>query len=63
MVRDVVKRYDVDAIHFDDYFYPYPLEGKKFPDDASYQLYGKGMKKDDAQEQYRFHHPAVVAGH
>ena len=47
VVRDVVKRYDVDAIHFDDYFYPYPLEGKKFPDDASYQLYGKGMKKDD----------------
>jgi len=47
VVRDVVKRYDVDAIHFDDYFYPYPLEGKKFPDDASYQQYGKGMKKDD----------------
>lgn len=47
VVRDVVKRYEVDAIHFDDYFYPYPLEGKKFPDDASYQLYGKGMKKDD----------------
>lgn len=47
VVTDVVKRYEVDAIHFDDYFYPYPLEGKKFPDDASYQLYGKGMKKDD----------------
>lgn len=47
VVTDVVKRYAVDAIHFDDYFYPYPLEGKKFPDDATYQLYGKGMKKED----------------
>lgn len=47
VVTDVVKRYAIDAIHFDDYFYPYPLEGKKFPDEASYQLYGKGMKKED----------------
>ena len=47
VVRDVVKRYDVDAIHFDDYFYPYKLDGKEFPDDESYKLYGNGMKKDD----------------
>lgn len=47
VVTDVVKRYAIDAIHFDDYFYPYPLEGKKFPDEASYRLYGKGMKKED----------------
>lgn len=47
VVTDVVKRYNVDAIHFDDYFYPYPLEGKKFPDDATYQLYGKGMTRED----------------
>ncbi len=47
VVKDVVSRYDVDAIHFDDYFYPYPLEGKAFPDDASYRLYGKGLKKED----------------
>ena len=47
VITDVVKRYAVDAIHFDDYFYPYPVEGKKFPDDSTYQLYGKGMKRDD----------------
>src|SRR5215510_6533664 len=28
VVMDVVKRYDVDGIHFDDYFYPYPVEGR-----------------------------------
>jgi uncharacterized lipoprotein YddW (UPF0748 family) len=41
VVMDIVKRYDVDAIHFDDYFYPYPEynDGKDFPDDDSYQAY------------------------
>ncbi|MEI9957621.1 MAG: family 10 glycosylhydrolase [Ferruginibacter sp.] len=34
VVADVVNRYDVDAIHFDDYFYPYRIAGKEFPDDA-----------------------------
>ncbi|MEJ7587628.1 MAG: family 10 glycosylhydrolase [Ferruginibacter sp.] len=47
VVADVVDRYDVDAIHFDDYFYPYHLKGKEFPDYASYRRYGNGMKKDD----------------
>lgn len=47
VVTDVVKRYNVDAIHFDDYFYPYPLEGKKFPDDATFAMYGNGRKKDE----------------
>jgi uncharacterized lipoprotein YddW (UPF0748 family) len=47
VITDVVKRYAVDAIHFDDYFYPYPVDGKKFPDDSTYQLYGKRMTRDD----------------
>ena len=34
MVRDVVSRYDIDAIHFDDYFYPYRIAGKEFADTA-----------------------------
>lgn len=46
VIRDVVKRYDVDAIHFDDYFYPYKVAGKDFPDGASYQRYGGGLRKD-----------------
>lgn len=47
VVDDIVARYDVDGIHFDDYFYPYPAAGKDFPDDASYAKYGNGMDKGD----------------
>ena len=39
VVRDIVSRYDVDAIHMDDYFYPYPLAGQPFPDDNSFNTY------------------------
>ena len=46
VIRDIVKRYDVDGIHFDDYFYPYRIPGKDFPDARAYQQYGKGMNKD-----------------
>lgn len=47
VIRDITERYDVDAIHFDDYFYPYRVAGKEFPDSLSYAQYGKGMMKDD----------------
>jgi len=47
VIRDIVRRYDIDAIHFDDYFYPYRIPGKEFPDDTSYRQYGNGMTKDD----------------
>ena len=40
VVADIVSRYDVDAIHMDDYFYPYPAKGMDFPDDASFARYG-----------------------
>lgn len=39
VVRDIVARYDVDAIHMDDYFYPYPIAGQSFPDDKSFKTY------------------------
>jgi len=39
VVKDIVKRYDIDAIHIDDYFYPYPVSGKKFDDDPSFEYY------------------------
>jgi uncharacterized lipoprotein YddW (UPF0748 family)/predicted transcriptional regulator len=52
VVRDIVRRYDIDALHFDDYFYPYDIvegggPGKDFPDNASYARYGNGMSKGD----------------
>jgi uncharacterized lipoprotein YddW (UPF0748 family) len=36
VIMDVVHRYDVDAVHFDDYFYPYKIQGLDFPDSATY---------------------------
>lgn len=47
VIEDIVKRYDVDAIHFDDYFYPYRVMGREFPDTASYRKYGRGLNRDD----------------
>jgi uncharacterized lipoprotein YddW (UPF0748 family) len=47
VIRDIVKRYDIDAIHLDDYFYPYRIAGKEFPDYAGYSKYGNGMNKED----------------
>jgi len=39
VIRDVLERYDVDGLHFDDYFYPYPEEDLAFPDQATYDAY------------------------
>ncbi|GGO21465.1 glycosyl hydrolase [Microbispora rosea subsp. aerata] len=47
VVTDVVKRYDVDGVHFDDYFYPYPGRGTRFADQAAYKKYGKGLSLAD----------------
>ncbi|MDR2414697.1 MAG: family 10 glycosylhydrolase [Odoribacteraceae bacterium] len=46
VARDIVSRYDVDAIHLDDYFYPYPA-GLPFPDDESFKEHGKGLGRAD----------------
>jgi uncharacterized lipoprotein YddW (UPF0748 family) len=52
--RDVLARYDVDGVHIDDYFYPYPIKADEtevpFPDDASwskYQASGGLLNRDD----------------
>lgn len=39
-ILDAVERYEVDAVHFDDYFYPYPVAGQVFDDDAAYERHG-----------------------
>jgi len=45
VILDVVRRYDVDGIHLDDYFYPYPVAGQSFPDDKIYSAYQAGGGK------------------
>jgi len=52
VVADIVRRYDIDAIHADDYFYPYVVNdasGKPlaFPDDATWAKYGAGVSRED----------------
>ena len=44
VVMDIVKRYDIDGVHFDDYFYPYPEynKGEDFPDSISFAAYQNG---------------------
>ncbi|RUT07914.1 hypothetical protein DSM106972_021740 [Dulcicalothrix desertica PCC 7102] len=39
VIMDVLQRYDVDGIHLDDYFYPYPIQGQNFPDNKTYAAY------------------------
>jgi uncharacterized lipoprotein YddW (UPF0748 family) len=48
VVADVVRRYDVDGVHFDDYFYPYPVSSSGFPgitteDSASFAADPRGF--------------------
>lgn len=48
IVNDIVKRYDIDAIHMDDYFYPYRIGRSEFPDLSAYRRYNKnGLARDD----------------
>src|SRR6267378_2358297 len=54
VVLEVVRRYDIDGVHFDDYFYPYPEKDHagnylEFPDLVSWKRYGAGggLSRDD----------------
>jgi len=48
VIKEIVKNYDVDAIHFDDYFYPYKVGKLEFQDADAFKKYGKnGQKIDD----------------
>lgn len=40
IIKELVSNYDVDAIHFDDYFYPYKVEGEVFEDSTTFSEYG-----------------------
>ncbi len=55
VIADIVSRYDIDAIHFDDYFYPYPIKGEEFDDEAAFQKYGpsQGFSKPEQKGDWR----------
>ena len=48
VVADIVTRYDIDAIHFDDYFYPYRIPKKDFPDGKSFAAHPRGFTDKEA---------------
>ena len=52
VVKDIVGRYDVDGLHIDDYFYPYPVAGVEIPDEAQYRAAPNGMKNRDDWRRY-----------
>ena len=43
IVTDIVKRYDIDGLHIDDYFYPYPTPGLEFDDEQSFRTAPRGF--------------------
>ncbi|MGE4586229.1 MAG: glycoside hydrolase family 10 protein [Mangrovibacterium sp.] len=53
VVRDIVSRYDVDAIHFDDYFYPYPVAGVPFPDLLTYHQHPGSFRPEQINDWRR----------
>ena len=52
IAEDIVKRYDVDGLHIDDYFYPYPEAGRQIPDDVTFKLYSNGYKNRNDWRRY-----------
>jgi uncharacterized lipoprotein YddW (UPF0748 family) len=50
-VMEVVKKYDIDGVHFDDYFYPYPVTGVDYPDSAEFAQYGAGLSLGNWRRQ------------
>ncbi len=58
VVMDVLKRYDVDGIHFDDYFYPY--NDGKFPDDENWAAFQKKDGSTSREDWRRSHVNAFI---
>ncbi|SFF38938.1 glycoside hydrolase family 10 protein [Thermoflexibacter ruber] len=44
IITDVVKRYPIDGVHFDDYFYPYPIANTPLDDQKDFERYGQDFK-------------------
>lgn len=44
IIMDIVRNYDIDGIHFDDYFYPYPEGNRPIPDAETFKRYPNGFR-------------------
>lgn len=49
VIQELLTNYDLDGLHLDDYFYPYPVRGIEFPDETNFLQYGltAGYKQDE----------------
>lgn len=68
IVKDVISKYNVDGIHFDDYFYPDPSSaGQMVSDDPDYQTYGAGysskedFRRDNVNKAIKGVHDIIIA--
>lgn len=61
VVEDVVERYDIDAVHFDDYFYPYRVAGEEFPDEAAFRQFPRGFSPNQKEDWRRNNVNMVIA--
>ncbi|MEM7367255.1 MAG: family 10 glycosylhydrolase [Bacteroidota bacterium] len=75
VIMDVVDRYEIDAVHFDDYFYPYRIDTLDFPDTISFRAFGQDFDQvedwrrnnvnqfvQDLHDQLQVHRPYVQLG-
>ena len=52
IAADITRRYDVDGIHIDDYFYPYPVKGEAIPDEETFRANDMGLKNIEDWRRY-----------
>ena len=53
VVSDIVRRYDIDGVHMDDYFYPYRIAGVEFPDNESFKNNSRGYTAEQKEDWRR----------
>ena len=61
VVADIIMRYDIDALHFDDYFYPYPVGGRDFPDEKTFRDNPRGFSPDKKADWRRNNVDMVIS--
>ncbi|WP_430810214.1 MULTISPECIES: glycoside hydrolase family 10 protein [unclassified Carboxylicivirga] len=52
VVKELIENYDIDGIHMDDYFYPYPIQGEVFPDSVCFEKYGQSFEDINAWRRH-----------
>lgn len=60
VVTDVVRRYDIDAVHFDDYFYPYKIKDIAIPDDDAFKKYGASFYPNNKDDWRRHNTDTII---